>query len=134
MRAPTNQLVQALIARLKAHSDVAAYVGERIYTRVPKEAAFPYISLPGMESRSILADCIDLAEVTIQIDVWSRRPGFEELREIAEAVRDALAVDDLPLASHACVNLVHEQTQEMYDPDGITTHAALIFEAIIERI
>jgi len=134
MKSPTNQLVKAIIARLKTDADVSAYVSGRIYTRVPKKAVFPYVSLPSMESRSILADCLDLAEVTIQIDVWSRKPGFEELREIAEAVRAALHDKDLPLASHACVCLNHEQTHEMYDPDGITTHAVLIFEATIERV
>jgi len=134
MKSPTNQLVKAIIARLVADKDVASYVDERIYTRVPKEEEFPYISLPSMESRSILADCLDLAEVTIQIDVWSREPGFEELREIAEAVRGALHNVDLPLTSHACIYLIHEQTHEMYDPDGTTTHAAIIFEATIERL
>jgi len=133
MKSPTNQLVNALIARLKADADVAAYVDERIYTRVPNDEEFPYVSLPSMENRSVLVDCIDLAEVTIQIDVWSRKPGLEELREIAEAVRTALHEADLSLTSHACVYLKHEQTHEMYDPDGTTTHAALMFEATIER-
>jgi len=134
MKSPTNQLVEAIIAQLKADVDVASYVGERIYTRAPKDEGFPYISLPSMENRSIHADCLDLAEVTIRIDVWSREPGFEELREIAEAVRAALNDADLPLTSHTCVYLNHEQTHEMYDPDGVTTHAALIFEAVIERV
>jgi len=134
MKSPTNQLQKAIIQRLKADSDLTALIARRIYDHVPKEADFPYVSFGVMENRSVLADCLDLAEITIQLDVWSRAAGMVELREIAEAVRSSLQDVDLPLETHAVVYLIHKQTHELYDPDGKTKHGVLMFEATIERL
>jgi len=133
---PRYQLQKVIVQRLKADGQVAAYVDGRIYDDVPadREVEFPYISIGAVAIRSRQADCLDLVEVTFQLDVWSRAPGMEELSEIAEAVRTALHDKDLELETHACVYMLHEQTHELYDPDGVTTHAALSFEATIERL
>jgi len=133
MKSPINQLQKAIVQTLKADADVVALIGGRIYDRVPEGAEFPYISFGAIESRSFMADCLDLAEITVQLDCWSRKAGFGELREIAEAVRQALHDKDLTLERHAMVTITHERTHELYDPDGTTTHAALIFAATIER-
>jgi len=134
MTSPRYQLQKAIVQRLKADAQVAAYVDGRIYDDVPEDAEFPYITIGSVISRSIHADCLDMVEMDIQLDVWSRASGMEELSEIAEAVCAALHDNDLTLETHACVYLHHEQTHELYDPDGMTTHAALSFEATIERL
>jgi len=136
MASPRYQLQKAIVQRLKADGQVSGFVQGRIYDDVPAdgEVEFPYISIGAVAIRSRQADCFDLVEVTFQLDVWSRASGMEELSEIAEAVRAALHDADLQLESHLLVYLNHEQTHELYDPDGMTTHAALSFEATIERL
>jgi len=134
MTSPRYQLQKAIVQRLKADGQVAAHVQGRIYDDVPEDAEFPYISIGAVAIRSRHADCLDLVEVTFQLDVWSRAAGLEELSEISEAVCAALHDADLELETHACIYLLHEQTHEMYDPDGETTHAVLSFEATIERV
>jgi len=135
MTSPRYQLQKAIVQRLKADTQVSTYVDGRIYDDVPtdREVEFPYISIGAVTVRSRPADCLDLVEVTFQLDVWSRASGMEELSAISEAVRAALHDADMALTSHLLVYLIHEQTHELYDPDGVTTHAALSFEAAIER-
>lgn len=138
MTSPTLELQGVIVAALKADAAVAALVAGRVYDSVPRSAAgavtagFPYISIGGDEEVSEDADCIDGFAISLQIDCWSRQPGFPEVRRIADAVR-AVLTDDLSLADNALVFLQHRITRTFRDPDGLTSHAALTFEAFAEQ-
>ena len=86
-----------------------------------------------MTSDTTLADCLELDNISIQIDVWSRDVSSEEMRELANAVRRALTKSDLTLEKNGLVLFNHENTRELRDPDGLTSHAAVNFDVIVER-
>lgn len=138
MASPTLELQGAIVLRLKAASAVTALVGTRIFDDVPRApdgeitAKFPFVSIASTDEITEEADCIDGSEISIDLDCWSRGVGFPEVMKIADAVRRALHNHDFNLAANAAVYFRHRQTRTLRDPDGLTSHAILTFEAFIE--
>lgn len=132
------ELQVAITKALKASSAVKALVKDRIYDRVPMAngkvtAAFPYISFGPEQDIPDHIDCIDGGEIVLQIDVWSRAPGRKEAKQIARAVKDALDDADLELGDNALVCLSYEGRRILDDPDGLTTHIPMTFQATVEE-
>lgn len=136
MSDPSLDLQKAIVAALRADAGVEALVVDRIYDRVPPTVQFPYVSIgaesaleddPGGDE-----DCGVGYEVTIGLDVWSRAVGKPEMKRIAGAVRAALHLQDLELDNHRLVLLEHVATRYLTDPDGLTSHGALDFRALID--
>lgn len=133
MANPELELQGAIVARLKADPAVMALVNGRIYDSVPQGAAFPYVTIGPVDSVTDDADCITGLDVAQQIDCWSRAPGFPECKKIVDAVRASLHDFDLVLASNALAFFEHRTTRITRDPDGLTSHGILGFEAAVER-
>jgi hypothetical protein len=132
---PELELQGAIVARLKADPAVTALVAGRVYDSVPQNAAFPYITIGPVDSVGFDPDCITGLEIAQQIDCWSRAVGFPECKKITDAVRAALhdREADMPLASNAMAFFEHRTTRIVRDPDGLSSHGILGFEASIER-
>src|SRR5262245_56572154 len=135
MADPDLELQGVIVNRLKTDPAVAALVNGRIYDSVPSGAAVPYVSYGPRDSNDDDADCVNSFALFVQLDVWSRAPGFPEAKKIADAVRFSLHDQEaaLPLPTNALVFLEHRQTRVFRDQDGLTSHAAISFEASIER-
>ncbi len=133
MASPSLEIQGAIVARLKATAAVTALVGTRIYDLVPAGATFPYITLGEGDETSDDVDCIDGFEISLDIDVWSRKPGFPEAKQIANEIRLALKEPPLAIGDNALVYFNHRQTRTFRDPDGLTSHAVLTFEAFAEQ-
>lgn len=132
MTAPSLELQGVIASRLKSDSAVRALVADRVYDNVPKEAGFPRITLGATDETSDDADCIEGLAISFQVDCWSQAVGFPQVREMADAVRRALHEADLSLSANALVSLMHRQTRVFRDPDGLTSHAAMTFDAFVE--
>lgn len=133
---PSLELQAAILAKLKADPQVSALVDGRIYDSVPPAPTFPYVAFGPVDVIEDDADCINAAAVYQQIDAWSRAVGFPEVKRVADAVRNALhGVDDetMPLPVNALVIFEHRQTTTFRDPDGLTNHSVLQFQASVER-
>lgn len=134
MASPSLELQGAIVARLKASAGLAALVNGRIFDIVPKDAAFPYITVGEGDETSNDADCIDGFELSVDIDVWTRDPpGFPPAKRISDEVRKALKSPDLALPTNALVDFRHRQTRFLRDPDGLTSHAVMTFEGFAEQ-
>lgn len=135
MANPELELQGAIVARLKADPAVAALVNGRIYDAVPTNAAFPYISIGPVDAVDDDADCITGLIVAQQIDCWSRGVGFPEAKKIVDAVRAALHDREaqMPLSTNAMSFFQCRNSSTRRDPDGLTSHGILSFEAAIER-
>jgi len=133
MTSPTYELQGQIVTLLKASPELTALIGGRIYDRVPESPTFPYVSFGPSDEISDDADCIDGFEVTMQLDVWSRAVGFPECRRIVDAVRKALPEGGILLADNALVTFNHRISRVFRDPDGLTSHGAMTFEAFVEQ-
>jgi Protein of unknown function (DUF3168) len=127
------ELQGAIVQRLKTDPAVTALIAGRVYDAVPSGAAFPYVTIGPTDSVEDDADCITGLDVAQQVDCWSRAVGFPEVKKIADAVRASLHDFDLVLTSNALVFFEHRTTRITRDPDGLTSHGILGFEASVER-
>ena len=133
MKSATSELQQAIVQTLSNDADVKEIVDGRVFDSVPLKAEYPYVSLGPITSETTLADCLEIDNISVQIDVWSRDVSSAEMRELANAVRQALTKSDLALEKNGLVLFNHENTRELRDPDGLTSHAAVNFEAVVQR-
>ena len=134
MSDPTVELQAAIYTALNADADLMALVGG-VYDRVQRSAdgsAAP--SVWGAQNGYISfgpefvvyedAECLDLREVNMQIDVWSRQVGRVHCKRIvAEARRVLLAVPEL--TENALVLAEAPLTRITQDPDGLTTRGLI---------
>lgn len=134
MNDPSLELQIALVALLKTPGALPVAVGDRVYDKVPLNAAYPYISLGEGQVLPDKADCIDGAEVFVQIDVWSRGENFGEAKTIGKGVIAALDDQEDQISVEGFVVIVFElqSVQYLRDPDGLTRHGAITFRALIQ--
>lgn len=128
---PVSELRKAVTADLKALSPTIA-----VYDRVQLPTAkpsFPYASWGPSQSISDDADCIDGAELSLQIDVWSREPGYLEVEALSDRIKRRLHRKDYGLPVNALASLAVETIRYMRDADGVTSHAVITLAASIEE-
>lgn len=133
MTSPSLELQKALYDRLKAYPALSSAINGRVYDTVPEGAAFPYVTFGTFDELSDDAECITGFEITIQLDVWSRTPGFPECRRIGDLVRRAVLSAEIELPDNRLVSISHRQTMTMRDPDGLTSHGIVNFVAFVEQ-
>ncbi|OAM77698.1 DUF3168 domain-containing protein [Devosia elaeis] len=139
---PTLELMMAAVARLRATPAIVAYVGQRIYDRIPASSTgtwntqFPFISNGPTISTPDDYDCVQGEDITIQFDVWSSGSGEAydtiQARKIANLVKRALHNAELSLTTNALVSLEHVLTRHVPDPNPALHHFAIQFRATVE--
>lgn len=134
------ELQVAIVALLKNDPKLTALIGGRVYDHVPRDpttnkvtATFPYVSLGPDQELPEAADCVRATEFVLQLDAWSREPGFPEVKKVARAVEDALHDVELPLPGNAMVYFEYDGRRVFRDPDGLTSQAAMTFRAGIDK-
>lgn len=127
--------LQALIyQRLIDAAGVHALCADRIYDRVPEDAAFPYVSFGPSDTVEDDAECITGEIETLQIDCWSRyQGGFKELKSLTGAVKAALHLYAGEFTTDALVELRVLGVRHFRDPDGLTSHGVVTVQAIMEQ-
>jgi hypothetical protein len=133
MASPSLELQVAIVSRLKATHAVTALIGDRVFDNVPDQANFPYVTVGEGDETSDDVDCVEGFEISLDIDVWSRDVGYPEAKNISDAVRRALKSPALTIPTNALVYFQHRQTRFLRDPDGLTSHAVMTFEAFAEQ-
>lgn len=131
-------LQDLLLNTLKANAAIMDLING-IWDR-PPDARFAapkerYISFGPGDVVDDGADCVVGTEHTQQLDVWSRKPGFPDVKRIADLVRRALHEKELvlPDESGAVVEIRVPIVRYMRDPDGLTSHAAITVSARLEE-
>lgn len=131
-------LRSVLLALWNEDIDVRALLDARIFDRVPTGARFPYVQMG--ETQAINEDTGCGAEAALQIfldvHVFSREPGFVETYEIASALRkstrNAVRAGRLEHREYEIGTVQMRDTRVLRDPDGLTSHGVVTFEAIID--
>jgi hypothetical protein len=121
----------AIVAALKADAAVAAIVAGRIFDIIPPGAQMPYISLGEDQVLPDGGDCFDAYDIRSAIHLWSRKVGMPEVKRLAAAV-DAALGDELAVPGHFIIECGVTDTRFLRDPDGLTSHAVLSLQTLIE--
>lgn len=126
---PDYALQDALTRAFKAAGTAA---GERVYDKVPANAGYPRIVFGPSQIVPLGARCLGASEVSQQVDVWSTRPGFGEVRQIAGAL--AALIDAGPLApkNHELVLVEVESIDLSREPLAGTSRARIAVRAILQ--
>ncbi len=126
-------LQKALVARLRAAVPLAS---ARVYDRPPEPVTFPFIAIGAVQAVGDDAECIDGATLFVTLHLWSRAVGAVECRKMSDQVAAALAdwQPDLSADGFVFVDSRLRSAQTLADPDGLTTHGILTFEAMTERL
>jgi len=135
MSEPSLALQGALNTALRAASAVTALIETRVYDRVPKDPTFPYVSFGDMQVLPDQAECLEgSVEIYATIDVWSRTVGKVEAKTIAGAIVSLLHNSTaLSPAGYRVVLIQHDSTHHLDDPDGLTSHSAVTFKALLDE-
>lgn len=133
MLEPSYDLQVATVGALKGFVPLTDVIDKRVYDSVPANVAFPYVSFGPVQILPDGWDCQNSSEIFLQIDAWSRKPGFTEVKKVAGLVRSALHDKDLPLTDSALVSIEFDNMRVFRDPDGLTSHAAITFRAVVEH-
>jgi hypothetical protein len=111
--------------------DAVIAAGYRIYDRINEYPKFPYCSIGPSDITQDDAECIDGSEVNLQLDIWSRDPGFREAKQIGGALRQALHRLEAT-RDGLTFQIEHRITRYFRDPDGLTSHGAMSLVALID--
>ncbi|GAA4218617.1 hypothetical protein GGQ68_002510 [Sagittula marina] len=127
----SSALQKVIIAALLADSGVAQAVGNRVFDRAPKGVRYPYVSLGPSSFFPERRDCMTARVETVQLDVWARNNERRQpCKAICDAVEAALDMADLSLEDpYGLGRFELRLSRVLDDPDGITTHGVMQFEA-----
>ena len=138
------ELIKAMMDTLKASLPVTAFVGNRIFDRVPEKqngtpnVPFPYISLGPDTMIPETFGCFEAEEITIQWDIWSsgngEAYGTAQCRKICDAVKRALHNVELSLPSHGLVSLSLELRRILDDPNPAINHGVMQFTGQVDLL
>lgn len=133
---PDFELQKAVAARLKADATLVSLTGvnARIFQDVTASPTFPYITIGESQNLPDKAECIDGSEIFITLHVYSKAPGFGQVKAIAAAISDSLDEAALDLDEHDLFELTRDSVLFRTDPDNVIKHAILVFRALTEPV
>ncbi|WP_262027146.1 DUF3168 domain-containing protein [Microvirga sp. Mcv34] len=129
MSDPSLALQGAVINTLRAAGTEA---GQDVFDTVPARDPFPRITVGSGQTIPADEDCYEGSETFMQVDVWSREPGYPQVKRIAWAVRQALHNKDIGLIGHTLELLKVTSTTFERDPDGLTSRARMTLRALTQ--
>ncbi|MER9310098.1 DUF3168 domain-containing protein [Mesorhizobium australicum] len=141
MASPAHELVGVATARLRAYSALTNLVSAaNIFYRPPASFSPPYVTVDDASTRRGDMLCVSSTVVSLSIHAWTDDSiplpntggALQDARAIAYEIANALHDYPLVLTSKRLVTLQHLGDRSFYDADGVTGHAVIDFEAVIE--
>lgn len=135
MATPSEDLQKAVRAALLADAAVAAVVGTAVRDGQPLAEVGSQITFGPSDYVLEDMDCIAARVETIQLDCWVRDASgaLHPARALADKVKAALHGAELALDTHALALMRVVGVRAMMDPDGLTAHAIVTVEALVEE-
>jgi hypothetical protein len=128
----TIEAQKAVVAALKAAAPVTALVSTRIHDRAPDGVRFPHVEIGTVASIPFDGQALRGMDALMQIDVWSRRTGAVQCRQIMAAIKNALHFQPLTLDAGALVMMRVSALRDMRDPDGVTVHGVIDLQILTD--
>lgn len=127
------ELQGAINVRLRADVPLTVLVNKRIYDQPPTPVTYPYVTLGEAQTLRADATCISGSQVFLTLHAWSQAVGFPEVKQISDAVAEALHLAPITLATNRLISILHQRTRIFRDADGLTSHAVIEFVAQTEK-
>ena len=91
--------------------------------------SYPFVALGEETTVDFSTKDVDGSDVTINIHVWSQYKGSKQTKDIIDRLHTLLHDYSLSVSGHNLINLRFEFSDIMRDPDGITRHGVMRFNA-----
>jgi Protein of unknown function (DUF3168) len=105
----------------------------RLYDVVPPAATFPYATLGDITIREFDTKDQTGFEQTIVLHMWSRYRGRKELKQIMQAIYDALQNAPLTVNGANYVSCQFQSASTNQENDGLTLHGVMRFKIIVQH-
>jgi len=105
-----------------------------VFDKVPSGTAFPYVVIGDSKAKDWSSKTFNGQEHTFQVEVFSQTGGRMEMKEVMALAYDAILGQTLTVAGNELVNLLHTDSDDVLDKDGITYHGTLRFRAVTKQI
>ncbi|MBR0695950.1 DUF3168 domain-containing protein [Bradyrhizobium lablabi] len=125
-----SALLQARVVNLLKQAGTVA--GDRIFSPVPSNPKFPYVSVGNIQIISEKVECLEGAEIFLTLDGWSRENSKLEIHQLGAQITAALDDADLSDGQVTVNSCLLESTVYLDDPDGKTRHAVLTFHILTD--
>lgn len=128
------ELQGTIVSRLRSYAPLTAFVGKKVYDKPPSDAAAPYVAMGDFDIHRADVTGKRSSVIYVTLHAWSvHGGGFMEVKQIADAVAEALHEYPLSLPTNRLISIDHRQTHTMRDPDGVTSHAVIELVAYTEK-
>lgn len=129
----SSALQKAIYTALQTDAGLTALVGDRVYDVPPASATFPYVNLGDASFYPERQDGFSRRVEAITVHCWTRdQLRRQPCKAICDAIAAALDMSNLALDDpFGLSRLELTLSRVMDDPDGITKHGVLQFEAEI---
>ncbi len=123
------ELQQGIYTALTGAAAVTALVGTRIFDHTPQDSDYPYVMIGDTVGGEFDTKSEEGMEQTVMIHVWSQYRGQSEIKQIMEAIVDALDKAAITVTGHTLVDIRFEFSDTMMEADGLTRHGVQRFRA-----
>jgi len=125
-------LQKGVASILQGDSDFMALISNKLYQDVPDQPVEPYVVLGDSQDSDDSVQCLDASEIFFDVHVWSKEPGYKQVKTIAARVRKLLHNATVPMDEERCVLIQHRITRTFSDQDIILKHSVVTFHALTE--
>lgn len=124
----------ALVAALSPVWGVAPIFADVPEINGEDNARFPYVSFgPDVETPWDTKTSFG-AEISIQIDIWSRQAGYTQVKQIGALIYQRLHFQPLTIAGATLVYARCISLSASLDPDGRTRRGLMLFDVVSDGI
>lgn len=127
-------LAHAIVTKLLANTTIMGLVVDRVYTKVPQNATFPYIEASVQGSLDYSGNTFTGQEHTISVNCYSRENSLDEAGDMKAAVYDVLnrAEDSITLSSGRLATINYNGVGYLgLDEDSVTWLGISQFRAVV---
>lgn len=135
MASPTSELWDEVRGILIGDADVMSLI-DAVYDKVPKEpwkSKNAHISRGPVYGSDDSAECITSSEITLQLDIWSRKPNRLACDDIVFAAKRAVETASVELPSYGLVEINIVLWRVIDDPDPLQQHGVIQLAAMIDE-
>ena len=135
MASPTSELWDAIRAALLGNASLMNLI-DAVYDKVPKD---PWKSKNAHIGRGPVygsddgAECITSSEITLQLDIWSRKTSRVACDDIVFAAKRAVETTPISLPSFGLVEVNVVLWRVIDDPDPLQQHGILQLSAMVDE-
>lgn len=127
---PSLDFQKAVRSQLVATSAVTALVpATAIFDRNARPEVFPCVLIGEGQVLAPLGMARERHELYFDVHLWTNETGLVAVKQIAGAIREALADMSRLLDNHRLADFYIQQSRFMRDPDGVHSHGVMTLYA-----